>query len=90
VGFLDCTSEIDVAGVAERAPAVARESGGHRCAADSNRIVVAEAPHEGHQLIGVGAHDGALRPNPDRYRLAPTGVAERLYERVGEPGALAA
>jgi hypothetical protein len=82
--------QIDVAGAAQSAGPVAHEPRRHRCAADVHRPVISEPLHKSQQVIGRVAHHGALRPNPDRDRLAPTGVAERLYERVGEPGALAA
>jgi hypothetical protein len=82
--------QIDVAGAAQGARPVAHEPRRHRCAADVDRPGVSAAQHKPQQVIGRVAHHGALRPNPDRDRLAPTGVAECLHERVGEPGALAA
>jgi hypothetical protein len=90
VGGADGIVQIDVAGVAQRARPVAHEPRRHRCAADVDWPVVSEPQHKHQQVIGRVAHRGALRPNPDCDRLAPTGVAECLHERVGEPGALAA
>jgi hypothetical protein len=90
VGGPDGIVQIDVAGAAQGARPVAHEPRDHRYTAHVDRPVVSEAHHKPHQVIGRVAHHGALRPNPDRDRLAPAGVAERLHERVGEPGALAA